>query len=86
MHEKMKGFLSTSKLYLAQISVWSEQEMEFSIILYTDLETQLGKQEHLDSSYCNSMLRKQSQKKQVVSSFLICKTLPWQGDINYLSK
>lgn len=86
MHEKMKAFFSTSKLYLAQISVWSEQEIELSVILYADLEIQMGKQEHLDSSYCNWMLRKQSQKKQVVFSFLIYKTLLWQEDINYLSK
>lgn len=58
----------------------------FSITLYADLEIQLGKQEHLDSSYCNSMLRKQSQKKQVETSIFIFKTLLWQEDIHYLSK
>lgn len=86
MQEKMKAFLSANKLYLAQVSVWSKQEMEFSVILYADLQIQLGKQEHLNSFYCNSVLRKQSQKKQVASSILICKTLLWQEDINYLSK
>lgn len=69
MHEKTKAFLSTSKLYLAQISVWSEQEMEFSVILYADLEIQLGKQEHLPAPTVTQCLESKVRSSKLYPVF-----------------